>query len=128
MINSITVSGHLGKDVETKQAGEHTVAQFTLANTVGYGEKKHTNWINCVAWRGLGENCARYLAKGSKAIVTGELRIRSYDTDNGKRYVTEIICRDVEFVTRREAGADDGMVGMAAGVFGGQIVDEDILF
>ncbi len=111
MINSITVSGNLGRDVETRQAGEHIVASFTIANSVGYGDKKHTNWINCVAWRNLGENCAKYLSKGSKAIVTGELRIRDYMKDGEKKFITEIICSDVDFPPRkneRQAGEDEG--------------------
>jgi single-strand DNA-binding protein len=126
LINTITVSGNLGRDVELRYtpADGIAVAQFTLANSVGYGDKKHTNWINCVAWRNLGENCAKYLEKGSKAIVTGELRIRDYEKDGQKRFVTEVICRDVEFISRkneRQAG-DDGLTSAATEIFDGEDV------
>jgi single-strand DNA-binding protein len=121
MINTITVSGNLGRDVELKYVGENAVATFSLANARGYGDKKHTNWINCVAWRGLGEICAKYLSKGSRVTVTGELRIRSYEPHSGKRYVTEIICQDVDFPPKQ------GDMYHEALNMGTEISDEDIV-
>ena len=55
-----------------------------------------------VAWRGLAENCGKYLAKGKKVAVVGTLQNRSYmDKDGVRRYVTEIVAEEAEFLTPR---------------------------
>ena len=57
------------------------------------------NFINIVVWRGLAENCHKYLRKGSKAAVSGYLQMRNYETKEGqKRTVAEVVADDVEFV------------------------------
>ena len=61
---------------------------------------READFLNIVAWRQLGETCARYLSKGRKVGVTGSIQTRSYDAQDGsKRYVTEIVADDVEFLS-----------------------------
>ena len=61
---------------------------------------READFLNIVAWRQLGETCARYLTKGRKVGVTGSIQTRSYDAQDGsKRYVTEIVADDVEFLS-----------------------------
>ena len=56
-----------------------------------------------VTWRGLADNCGKYLKKGQQAGVSGELTSRTYDDKNGSRhYVTELTADDVEFLTPKE--------------------------
>ena len=47
---NIQVLGKLGKNVEIKTVGQSTVAEFSLAETVGFGEKKQTIWYDCSLW------------------------------------------------------------------------------
>ena len=71
--------------------------QRRFANQQGVRE---ADFFNIVAWRQLGETCARYLSKGRKVGVTGSIQTRSYDAQDGsKRYVTEIVADDVEFLS-----------------------------
>ena len=55
-----------------------------------------------ICWRVLAENVKMYLAKGDRCAVVGSLQTRSYDDKNGvKRYVTEIMAEEVEFLYSR---------------------------
>ena len=61
-----------------------------------------------MVWRQQGENCHRYLKKGSKAGVCGSLQTRTYEANDGsKRYVTEIVADEVEFLTSRNSEAGE---------------------
>lgn len=100
-MNSIILIGRLTKDPELRytQAGK-AVCSFTLAVDRPYsGEKKEADFINIVVWNTIGENAAKYLAKGRKAAVQGRLQIRSYEDDKGyKKYITEVVASSVEFL------------------------------
>lgn len=62
---------------------------------------READFINIVVWRAQGENCARYLTKGSQCAVVGSIQTRSYDAQDGtKRYVTEVVADEVEFLAR----------------------------
>ena len=99
--NSITVSGNLTKDPELRFAGGgRAVASFGIAVARRFqvnGEwQEQTSFLNVVAWGSLGENVAASLSKGSRAVVTGRLEQRSYETQDGeRRSVTEIVADDI---------------------------------
>ena len=66
-----------------------------------------TEWHNLVFWRGLAETVEKYVHKGDKLYVEGNIRNRSYDDQNGvKRYVTEIFVDSMEMLTRPQQKAD----------------------
>lgn len=106
-MNKTFLIGNLTKDVDlrTTQSGK-TVASFTIAVNRRFKDKegeKQTDFFSIIAWGQLGEMCGRYLAKGRKVAVVGELQTRSYEKDGAKRYITEIIADEVEFLSPREA-------------------------
>lgn len=109
MLNTITIMGRLTRDPELRYTQSNTpVASFTLVVDRDFGEKQ-TDFIDCVAWRGTGEFVDRYFRKGSMAIVSGRLQIRSWTDDNGnKRRNAEVVAEHVYFgeSKRREASAD----------------------
>lgn len=75
-----------------------SVTTFTIAIN-RRRDKEQADFINIVTWRGLADNCAKYLQKGQQVAVTGELQIRSYEAKDGtKKYITEIQADDVEFL------------------------------
>lgn len=114
-MNKAILIGNLTRDpeVRTTPSGVN-VCSFSMAvnrRRANADGKKETDYFNIIAWRGLGDLCGKYLSKGRKACVTGEIQNRSYDGKDGtKRYVTEIIAEDVEFLTPRETknGIPDG--------------------
>ena len=86
------------------------VARFTIAASNEYvdkstGEvKEQTAYVNCVAWKKLGENVGK-LIKGNRCIVNGRLQTRSYETKEGeKRYVTEVVA---DFIGDSLSNKDD---------------------
>lgn len=82
MIN-VTVAGRLGKDAETRQAGNSSVTGFSVAGDTGFGDKKQSHWFNCSLWGKRGEAMQQYLRKGQEVVVIGEFSEREY---NGKQY------------------------------------------
>ena len=108
-LNNVVIVGRLTKDVELKQAGESTVANFTLAVDKPYNkDKEHpeANWIDCVAWNKTAEFISKYFTKGKKIGVTGSLQTRTYeDKDTKKKIkVTEVMVSTADFI---ESKGDD---------------------
>ena len=109
-MNRAILIGNLTRDPElrTTQSGI-PIATFTLAVQRRFANaegKREADFIPVVAWRQLGELCGRYLSKGRKAAVSGSIQVRSYDAQDGtKRYVTEIIADEVEFLSSAQTGS-----------------------
>ena len=105
-INKVIIVGNLGKDPEvTYVPSGAAVAKFSVATSETWkdktsGEKKErTEWHRIVAWDKLGEICGKYLSKGRQVYVEGKLQTHSYDDKEVvKRYVTEIIAQEVQFL------------------------------
>lgn len=114
-LNQCSFIGRLGKDVEMRQmpSGD-SVASFSIAVGKQWktkeGEKKEqTTWINVVAFKSLADICGKYLKKGSKVFIGGELRIREYEKDGSKRYASEIVADKMQMLDGKPAdGAQRG--------------------
>ena len=109
-MNKAILIGNLTRDPETMTTSSGiTKCSFTVAvqrrfaNAQGVRE---ADFIPVVCWRQTAELCARYLSKGRKVAVEGSIQVRSYDAQDGtKRYVTEVVADNVEFVGSRDEGA-----------------------
>jgi single-strand DNA-binding protein len=95
----ITVIGNLTADPELRfTPSGAAVANFTVASTPRTFDKQTNEWkdgealfLNCSVWRQAAENVAESLVRGSRVIVSGRLKARSYETREGeKRTVFEI--------------------------------------
>ena len=99
-MNVITVSGHVGKEVEMKyfESGS-IVANFPLAATY-YDHKTKENktfWLKCQVWGKKAEFTGEYVKKGNKVIVTGNFFIEEFKDKEGKsRTVNCISVNDIE--------------------------------
>jgi single-strand DNA-binding protein len=102
-MNKVMLVGNLGGDPELKYTPNgNAVANFSLATNDGYGDNEKTNWHRVVVWNKPAESASKYLAKGSKVAIAGRIEYRSYDDKEGvKRYVTEIIADNVEFLDKK---------------------------
>ena len=103
-MNKVILIGNLAADPEsrTTQSG---ISQCTLrlavqrrfANQQGVRE---ADFFTVICWRQTADFAARYLSKGRRVAVEGSIQNRSYDAQDGsKRYVTEIVADDVEFLS-----------------------------
>ena len=101
MINRIIAIGRTTKKPELRTTQNGTaVATFTIAVDRGFGDKKETDFIPVVVWKGLAENCGKYLEKGKLVGVDGRLQIRTYEDSNGnKKTIAEIVANDVQFLS-----------------------------
>ena len=100
MGNSINFVGNLGKDAEMKQAGSSNVLNFSVANTVGFGDKKQTLWMGCAIWGKKADSLEQYLKKGTKVWISGELSTREHE---GKTYM-QVRVNDLDFCGGRNDG------------------------
>lgn len=107
-MNKCILVGNLTKDPElTTTSNGVAVCRFSIAVSRRYANadgERETDFLNIVVWRNLGENCHKFLKKGSKVGVVGNIQSRSYDAaDGSKRYVTEIVAEEVEFLSTRQS-------------------------
>ncbi len=114
-MNKVFIVGRLTRDPEHRTTPNGiSVTTFSVAVTRRMN-REESDFLNVVTWRGLADNCGKYLVKGQQAAVCGELRTRSYDAKDGtKRYVTEIQADDVEFLAKPGAGGSGGGGGRDA--------------
>lgn len=110
MLNQITVMGRLTKDPELRMTqNQKPVTTFTVACERDYaagGERRETDFIDCVAWARTAEFVHQYFNKGSMTVVSGRLQSRDWtDRDNNKRRAWEIVADRVYF---GEAKAKEG--------------------
>lgn len=105
-MNRCVLVGNVAKDPDVRTTGSGiSVCTFTVAvqrRAKNQNGERQADFIPVVCWRGLADNCGRFLKKGSKVGVCGAIQTRSYDAQDGsKRYVTEIIADEVEFLSTR---------------------------
>jgi single-strand DNA-binding protein len=100
----ITIVGNLVADPELRfTSSGQPVASFRVASTPRYLDKDSGEWkdgdslfLTCNAWRQMAENVAESLTRGTRVIVSGRLRQRSFETSQGeKRTVFEVEVDDV---------------------------------
>lgn len=111
-MNKIVIIGNLTRDPELKsintKGGEVNLCEFTVAvnnRRKGSNEQQDATFFRVTAWRGLGENCAKYLTKGKKVMVEGQVSARAYLSKTGEAQCSiEIAAEDIEFLS--SAGGD----------------------
>lgn len=111
-MNKCILIGNVVRDPELTTTGSGiSVCKFTIAVNRTYknanGEQE-TDFLNIVTWRGLADNCLRYLKKGSKVAVCGQIQTRTYEADGQKRYATDIVADDVEFLSSARNDGENG--------------------
>lgn len=125
MLNKVILIGRLTRDPELRYTTSGTaVCSLTLAvdrNRKNADGNRETDFINCVVWGKIGENCANYLAKGKLAAVDGRLQIRNYEDKSGnKRTAAEVVADDVRFLSPKEGGDNfGGNASYGSGMGGG---------
>jgi single-strand DNA-binding protein len=126
-VNKVILVGNLGQKPEVKflPSGQ-AVCEMRLATNEVFNDKnqqrqERTEWHRVVVWGKMGENCGKYLDKGRSVYVEGRLQTRSWDDKNSgeKRYMTEIVANNVQFLGGRGEGGGGGYEGGGGGPRGG---------
>ena len=113
MLNKAILIGRLTRDPDCRTLQNGTaVASFTIAVDRTFKNRdgeKEADFIPIVAWRKTAELCQRYLTKGNQVAVCGRIQTRSYDANDGsKRYVTEVVADEVQFLTPKSESQRSG--------------------
>ncbi len=106
-VNKVILIGNLGKDPELRYTANGTaVCQFPLATT---DRKDTTEWHNIVVWNKLAEVANQYLKKGRTVYIEGRISTNSWeDKEGNKRYRTEIIANQLQFLGNSGPSGSDG--------------------
>ena len=109
-MNKLILIGNLTKAPELRATPQGVqVCNFDIAVNEKRGGQDNTLYFRVNAWRGLGESCAKYLAKGRKVFVSGPLSYRTYQAGDGStRVQLEVTAEEVEFLSGRN---DDQAAG-----------------
>lgn len=104
-MNKTELTGRLGKEVELKKtANGVSICEFNLAVNDGYGDKKKTYWITCVAWRSSADFLYQYAKKGDLLGITGKLVTNTYENQKGEKvYQTKVSCEEVEIYSPKSS-------------------------
>ena len=102
-MNKVMLVGRLTKDPEVKMTSNQTqFCNFTVAVDRRFKDangQRQADFISCVAWRQTAAFIQKYFRKGSRIGLVGSIQTRTYDDQNGqKRYITEVVVDEAEFV------------------------------
>lgn len=115
-LNKAVLIGNVGSDPEIRTIGTGTrVAQFSLATSRNWtdqagAKQEKTEWHRCVVWNsargsGLADVVEKYVKKGEKIYVEGEIEYRQWqDKDGQTRYTTEIKVKELMLLGGRAGG------------------------
>ena len=115
-MQKLTIIGNLAANPQLRSTPNGIpVCTFTIAVN-GRKQDEPATFFRVTAWRQLGENCNRYLAKGKKVFVSGPVSVSTYTAkDDSTRASMEITADDVEFLSPSGTGAENATVDERAG-------------
>ena len=108
-MNKITIIGNLtnAPELRTTTSGVN-VCTFTVAvnrKKTANNDNPGADFFRVTAWRGLGENCAKFLDKGRKVAVVGSVSLHTYESNGKQGASLEVLAEDVEFLSPRVTDA-----------------------
>lgn len=133
-MNKVILVGRLARDPEVRytQSGKAT-ASFALAVSrfSGSGQNNTADFIPIVCWEKLAEICGNNLIKGRQILVEGRMQVRNYEGKDGvKRYVTEVVAQNIEFLDSKQTRPENEGFGApaqtsGASSFGSEVFPEE---
>lgn len=100
-MNKIVLLGRLTRDIELRQAGETSVANFSLAvnRTFKRDGEPDADFFNCVAFGKRAETLAQYVHKGNQLAVEGHVQIGQYTNKDGANVKTfDVMVEGFDFI------------------------------
>lgn len=113
-MNKVILIGNVTRDPEIRTVNDTIVASLGLATNKRFkdkqGNKKEAvEFHNLTAWRGLAEVISKYVKKGHKLAVEGEIKYRTYEKDGQTHYRTEILLTDMTMLTSKGKAEGSGL-------------------
>lgn len=116
MINNVTLTGRITKDLEKHQTNKGTsVVNFSLAvdrQFKGSNGNREADFIGIQAWGMTADLLCKYCGKGSLIGIEGRIQTRNYENNQGQRvYVTEVVAENVTFLDSKKNNNDQSQQG-----------------
>lgn len=133
-MNKVVLCGRLVADPEVRQAGDKSVARYTLAvdRRVARQDGQTTaDFISCVAWEKKAEFAEKYLHKGTKIVISGRLQSGSFEKDGQTHYTTEVVVEEQEFAESKqnaESNSNSSVTSNMGFMAVPEGIDEDLPF
>ena len=107
-MNKIIVTGNLTKDMEVEITSNDKIhGMISLANNVGYGDNQKTNFINCDLYGNRVDTLSKYLLKGTKVLITGQLNVNNIEKEDGWKTYVNVYVEDIEILKFAEEPAEE---------------------
>ena len=108
MINNVSLTGRITKDLEKKETGKGTsVVNFSLAVDRRFKNSngdREADFIGFQAWGMTADLLCKYCGKGSLVGIEGRIQTRNYENNQGQRvYVTEVVAENVTFLDSKKS-------------------------
>ena len=98
MINKVILVGNLGREPDVKFSSDgKAIANLAVATSESWTDKttgqkqEKTEWHRVVIFGRLADIAQKYLHKGSKVYIEGQLKTRSWEQNGEKKYTTEVV-------------------------------------
>ena len=110
-MNKVILMGRLTRDPEIRYGNDNrAVARYSIAVDRRYKDqdgKYPTDFFNLTSFGKTAEFVEKYLRKGTKIVIDGELRNNNYEKDGKMVYQDQIVANSVEFAESKNAGGGD---------------------
>lgn len=108
MINNVSLTGRITKDLEKKETVKGTsVVNFSLAVDRRFKNSngdREADFIGIQAWGMTADLLCKYCGKGSLVGIEGRIQTRNYENNQGQRvYVTEVVAENVTFLDSKKS-------------------------
>lgn len=90
-LSSYSFTGRLTKDAQVKNINNKTLVEMDVANNIGYGDYKKTNWLKVKWWGDRAANSAPIFTRGAQVTATGELTTDTYTGRDGLEHTNIVI-------------------------------------
>lgn len=108
-MNQVVLVGRLTTDAEVNEVADNKkVTSITIAVPRSYKNSDgiyETDFIKCILWNNMAVNTQSYCHKGDVIGVKGRIQTRCYDTENERKYITEVIADKVTFLSSNKKEA-----------------------
>lgn len=128
-MNKAILIGNVGKQPEIRKTQSGiSVANFSLATSKKIKGEDKTEWHRIVAWDKLAEIIEKYVHKGDKVMIEGEIETRDYEKDGQKVYTTEIRAWNMEMLGGKPEGNQSTESNEKVDISNLDDIDDDLPF
>ena len=107
-MNKIFVTGNLTKDMEVEITTNDKIhGKLSIANNVGYGENQKTNFLNCDLYGQRGDALSKYLVKGAKVLINGQINVTNIEKEDGWKTYVNVYVEDIEILKFAEEPTEE---------------------